>query len=109
MRRLITALPIVLALVSCGRVIGGEGKPPEPTVRGSAYHFQPAGGWHPYGGGLWHWWDPRCLPCQAAADDYCRKPLPKLCWPSYPPYYGWGPPQMGYPGYDGFRDSRKQR
>jgi hypothetical protein len=109
MRRLITTSPIVLGLVLCGQVIGGEGKTPEAPLLQTPHPFHPAGGWHPYGGGLFHWWDPRCFPCQAAADDYCRKPLPKLCWPSYPRYYTWGPPQVIYPGVDGFPDSPKPR
>ena len=59
--------------------------------------LNPAGGWHPYGGGLLHWWNPHCFPCRAAPDDYYRKPLPRVCWPPYPPYYIWGPPEIHYP------------
>lgn len=53
----------------------------------------PAGGWCPYGGGLLRWWGPHCFPRCGAPDDYCRKPLPRTCWPPYPPYYFRGPPR----------------
>jgi hypothetical protein len=52
-----------------------------------------AGGWNP-GGGLWHWWAKCCFPCCGAPDDYCRKPLPCVCWPDYSAYYKWGPPEI---------------
>ncbi len=58
----------------------------------------PAGGWFPYGGGLLHWWPRHCFPRCGAPDDYCRKPLPHVCWPPYPPYYIWGPPEICCPG-----------
>jgi hypothetical protein len=47
----------------------------------------PVGGWHPYGTGMLHWWPHHCFPCGGGPDDYCRKPLPRVCWPPYPPYY----------------------
>jgi hypothetical protein len=100
---------VVLALMSCRQVIGGEGKNPEAPLQQVPHSFNPAGGWHPYGGGLFHWWNPHCFPCESAPDDYCRKPLPRLCWPSYPHSYIWGPSHMGYPGTDGFRDSHRSR
>jgi hypothetical protein len=50
------------------------------------------------GGGLLHWWDPACYPCYGGPDDYCRKSLPKLCWPGpYPSSYIWGPPETCCP------------
>jgi hypothetical protein len=55
------------------------------------------GGCDPYGGGLLHWWNPHCFPSGGAPDNYCRKPLPKVCWPPYPPYYIWGPPEITAP------------
>ena len=55
------------------------------------------GGWQPYSGGLLHWWPRHCFPCAGAPDDYCRKPLPRMCWPPYPPYYTWGPPEGSSP------------
>ena len=51
----------------------------------------PAGGWFPYGGGLLSWWPQCCFPHCGAPDDYCRKPLPKVCWPPYSPDYTWAP------------------
>jgi hypothetical protein len=54
---------------------------------------KPAGGWFPYPGGLIHWWPRDCFPCGGAPDDYCRKTLPKVCWPQYPCYFGWGTPE----------------
>jgi hypothetical protein len=57
----------------------------------------PTGGWNPYGGGLLRWWNCNCFPCCGAPDDYVRKPLPKVCWPAYPPYYIAVPPDTCYP------------
>jgi hypothetical protein len=71
-----------------------DGEDAEPTHHGVLERFHPAGGWHPYGGGLFHWWNPHCFPCQVAPDDYCRKPLPRMCWGAYPSYYGWGTPEV---------------
>lgn len=59
--------------------------------------FSPAGGWFPYGGGLVHWWPRHCFPCNGVPDDYCRKKLPRVCWPPYPPYYRFGPPMAPLP------------
>ena len=50
---------------------------------------QPVGGWFPYGGGLLSWWPGCCYPNCGAPNDYCRKPLPKVCWPPYSPDYTW--------------------
>jgi hypothetical protein len=96
---------IVLTLILSGQALGGEGGSPEAPPQHFAYRLQPAGGWNPYGGGLFHWWNPHCFPCQAAPDDYCRKPLPRLCWPAYPRSYVWGPPEFVYPPGRGFEDS----
>jgi len=63
-----------------------------PPQGGFLKRLSPVGGWCPYGGGLLHWWPRHCFPCAGAPDDYCRKPLPRVCWPPYPPYYIWGPP-----------------
>jgi hypothetical protein len=71
--------------------------PPEDCF---AKRLGPVGGWHPYGGGLLHWWPKACFPHCGGPDDYCRKPLPCVCWPPYPPYYIWGPPDVS-----GFRPS----
>jgi len=56
----------------------------------------PVGGCDP-GGGLFHWWDPHCFPRCCGPDTYCRKPIPKLCWPHYPPCYFGAPPEIGPP------------
>ena len=58
----------------------------------------PVGGWFPYGGGLLSWWPQHCFPRCGGPDDYCRKSLPPVCWPPYPPYYIWGPPEICCPG-----------
>ena len=104
MRSQVTTSLIVLTLILSGQVLGGEGGSPEAPPQQFPHRLQPAGGWNPYGGGLLHWWNPHCFPCQAAPDDYCRKPLPRVCWPPYPPYYVWGPPEIVYPTGHGFRD-----
>ena len=76
---------------------GRAGEPPcgcEAPGDGFAQRIHPVGGWHPYGGGLLRWWDPCCYPRYCGPDDYCRKPLPRLCWPGpYPSSYTWGPPE----------------
>ena len=73
---------------------GGEPAYNESAQQRFLQRMHPVGGWHPYGGGLLHWWNPHCFPRQGAPDDYCRKPLPRVCWPPYPPYYVWGPPEI---------------
>src|SRR5262249_16467193 len=83
----------LIALAVTARGLGGE-----PGCCGPAEHcflkgWQPAGGRPPYGGGLLHWWTPHCFPNCGAPDDYGRKVLPRACWPAYPPYYTWGPPE----------------
>jgi hypothetical protein len=93
------AWALVLALVTSGQVIGSEHGCPEPGgCQNFLQRMSPAGGWHPDEGGLWHWWNPCCFPRCGGPDDYCRKPPPKVCWPPYPPYYFWGPPQTGCVG-----------
>src|SRR5438477_13156322 len=98
------AWTLVLALVTCGQAIGGEAGPSDPGGPHVFERFHPVGGWHPYGGGLLHWWPPHCFPCRGAPDDYCRKPLPRVCWPPYPSYYIGGPPEICYPQGHGCRD-----
>jgi hypothetical protein len=99
---------ILVTLISCGQGFGGVGGENVVPPRGHfLQRFHPVGGWHPYGGGLVHWWDPHCFPRQAAPDDYCRKPLPAVCWPAYPPYYIYGPPEITNPGNAGVRDCNK--
>ncbi len=83
----------LLALLAAGWAGGGEPPCREPRPPCPPWRLAPAGGWFPYGGGLLHWWPPNCFPHGGAPDDYCRKSLPRVCWPPYPPYYLWGPPQ----------------
>jgi hypothetical protein len=97
MRIKAAAWALVLALGSCAQAVGGEYWHPEPYREGVLQRFHPVGGWHPDGGGLLCWWNPHCFPRCAGPDDYCRKPPPNVCWPPYPPYYIWGPPQIAHP------------
>ncbi|HEY7312039.1 MAG TPA: hypothetical protein VH643_21930 [Gemmataceae bacterium] len=83
---------LLLTLFASGRSISGEAPCCEPPGESILQRFHPVGGWHPYGGGLLHWWPQHCFPCGGGPDDYCRKPLPRVCWPPYPSYYIWGPP-----------------
>jgi len=97
MRRQLTIWTFLLTLTMYARALGGGPTYGESPPQHFLQRLHPVGGFHPYGGGLLHWWNPHCFPCQRAPDDYCRKPLPSVCWPPYPPYYIWGPPEIGYP------------
>jgi hypothetical protein len=88
---------LVVALAAVGQGLGAEPSCGESSPECCLKRWGPAGGWHPYGGGLLHWWPRDCFPCGGAPDDYCRKPLPTVCWPPYPPFYTWGPPEICYP------------
>jgi hypothetical protein len=92
MRRRAWMGAVLLALVG-GWAVGGE-----PAVSCFLERVGPAGGWCPYGGGLLCWWDRHCFPRCGCPDDYCRKNLPAVCWPPYPPYYICGTPLAGHPG-----------
>jgi hypothetical protein len=82
---------LLLAVLALGAAAGGE-RPECPPQGSFLQRFHPVGGWHPYGGGLLFWWNPRCFPRCGTPDDYCRKKLPHVCWPAYPPYYTYGLP-----------------
>jgi hypothetical protein len=92
---------ILIGLIAGGWAWGGEPCCPMQPLG-------PAGGWFPYGGGLLRWWDTHCFVCGGTPDDYCRKPIPRLRCPAYPPCYLWGqgvrivpsgaPNQPGLPG-----------
>jgi hypothetical protein len=84
--------PILLAALPARAGDGWAHAPYAPHLFES---FHPAGGWHPDGGGLLHWWNPCCFPRCGGPDDYCRKPPPRVCWPPYPPYYIIGGPPVG--------------
>jgi hypothetical protein len=86
---------LIIALSGCRGLLAES-----PSQDCSVGHIGPAGGWFPYGGGLLHWWPPHCFPCDAAPDDYCRKPLPVVCRPCYPPFYRWVPSEVSYPPCD---------
>jgi hypothetical protein len=101
MRRQVWLGALLSALVASRWGRGGEPPCCPPPQPGFLQRLHPAGGWHPDGGGLLHWWNPQCFPCCGAPDDYCRKPLPRVCWPPYPPYYIWGPPEIGSPQSQG--------
>ena len=88
---------LIVALIAGGRGVCAEPAYCEPPQDCVLKRLAPAGGWCPYGGGLLHWWNPHCFPCGGAPDDYCPKPLPRVCWPPYPPYYIWGPSEVCYP------------
>jgi hypothetical protein len=90
-------------LIAGSQGLGREPRYGEPAPNGFFQRWHPVGGWDPYGGGLLRWWPAHCFPRCGAADDYCRKPLPRLCWPAYPPYYIWGPPEICYPQCNGSR------
>jgi hypothetical protein len=92
---------LLLSLIAASQGLGGEPPCCEPPQQGFLERLHPVGGWHPYGGGLLHWWNPDCFPHCGAPDDYCRKPLPKVCVPGYPSYYIWGPPEIGCPKCSG--------
>jgi hypothetical protein len=80
-------LALLVALVAGARAAGGEYGCCPSCQPCTPNQFGPAGGWNPYGGGLLHWWPRHCFPCCGGPDDYCRKPLPRVCWPGYPPFY----------------------
>ena len=101
----IGAVLLFLALGVPGR--GGQRPCDGPPPTDFWHRFAPAGGWHPYGGGLLHWWDPHCFPRIGGPDDYCRKPLPRVCWPIHPPCPGAGPAAGGPPQLPGPPGVRK--
>jgi hypothetical protein len=92
MRRCAWIAALILTLPASR--LGFAGQPPSCEQDAPCFlqRVAPAGGWFPYGGGLLHWWNPHCFPCCCGPDDYCRKPLPCVCWPAYPSFYVWGPP-----------------
>lgn len=96
MRRQALIAAALIALFAAPWVCGGD--PPCTDLNpGCIGRVGPTAGWFPYGGGLLRWWPRDCFPRYGAPDDYCRKPLPCVCWPSYPSYYIWGPPEFSCP------------
>jgi hypothetical protein len=107
MRRHMWIGAFLTILSAGGRGLGGEPRCCEPVRDGFLQRWHPVGGWAPYGGGLLRSWNPHCFPRCGAPDDYCRKPLPRVCWPAYPSYYIGGPPEICYPQSNGPRDCNK--
>jgi hypothetical protein len=89
---------LVLIAMTGPQALGGEPGACEPPQQRFVQRLHPVGGWDPYGGGLLHWWNPHCFPRYCAPDDYCRKPLPRVCCPPGPPHGTWGPPGLVIPG-----------
>jgi hypothetical protein len=106
MKRYSWLTALFLTLFAAGQGISGEPRCCEPPAEPFLQRVQPVGGWHPYGGGLLHWWNPDCSPHGGAPDDYCRKPLPRLCWPAWPACPTFGPPEICFPQCAGSRDCK---
>src|SRR5262245_50037989 len=87
----------LITLIAAGGGLGDEPKCCELARDSLLQRWHPVGGWNPYGGGLLHWWNPCCFPHCGGPDDYCRKALPRVCWPAYPAFYTWGPPAATTP------------
>jgi hypothetical protein len=90
-------MAVLLALLIVSRVAAGDPRCCEPPQERWLQRVHPVGGWDPDGGCLLHWWPCHCFPRCGAPDDYCRKKLPPVCWPPYPPYYTFGPPEICCP------------
>jgi hypothetical protein len=88
-------MKIVVAGLACTTLtlaIGQSSRGGEPAQFGPRPNqvrcrFAPVGGWNPYGGGLFHWWNPHCFPLPCGPDDYLRKPLPRVCFPQPSPHH----------------------
>ena len=98
----------LLTLIAVGRALGEEPQGCEPPQQCFLKRLSPAGGWCPYGGCLLDWCHRHCCPRCGGPDDYCRKPLPRVCCPSYPPYYIWGPPEICCPHDNSGRACQQQ-
>jgi hypothetical protein len=88
---------VLVMLVAVGQGSTGEPQCCPPPEANFLQRIHPVGGWHPDCGGLLHWWNPRCFPCCGGPDDYCRKPLPRVCCPAYPAFYKWATPESCCP------------
>jgi hypothetical protein len=108
MRRTFGVAALLVALMATGAGMAAEPPCCEPPQECWLQRLGPVGGWNP-GGGLLHWWDAHCFPCGGAPDDYCRKPMPKVCWPCYPPYFTWGPPEVCHPQSNSSGDCNRPR
>jgi hypothetical protein len=100
---------LAVALIAGGQELCAGPPCCEPPQDSFLKRLGSVGGWCPDGGGLLRWWPAHCFPRCGAPDDYCRKPLPRVCWPAYPPYYIWGPPEVCHPETTGPQDCNKPR
>lgn len=94
MRNVLTGIACtVFALTISQTLRGGEPAQPEAQPHRLRCRFAPVGGWNPYGGGLFHWWNPNCFALPCGPDDYDRKPIPRLrCTPAPPDHVHQLPP-----------------
>jgi hypothetical protein len=100
---------LVFSLITCGQGHGEERADRVPPPQSFLQRLNPAGGWNPYGGGLLHWWNLDCFPRSGTPDDYCRKPLPRVCWPANPSFSTGAPPAIADPQHNGPRDGSKPK
>jgi hypothetical protein len=107
MRRQAMIMAALSALIAATGVCGADPPCTDQQPGWSPGRLGPTGGWFPYGGGLLRWWPAECFPRCGAPDDYCRKTLPCVCWPSYPSYYIWGPPEVCCPQTIADRPARR--
>jgi hypothetical protein len=88
MRSVLVGIACTVLSLAIGRS-SRAGEPPQFEAHPHPHQFRgrfaPVGGWNPYGGGLFHWWNPNCFPRPCGPDDYNCKPLPRVCFPSPPP------------------------
>jgi hypothetical protein len=80
-----------------GLALAGEHCVCDPPQEHFLERLAPVGGCNPYGGGILCWWNPKAFPRGGAPDDYHHKPLPRVCWPPYPRFFQWGPPEVVNP------------
>jgi hypothetical protein len=105
MRSQVGIWALMLALAS-GQALAEDRGVCEPPAPHFFQRLRPVGGWHPDRGGLVHWWNRDCFPRCGGLDDYCRKPLPRMCWPPYPPYYISRPPEIHHSRSAGASDTK---
>ena len=96
MRSVLAGIACTVTALTIGqKSYGGEPAESNPQPHQFRCRFAPAGGWNPYGGGLFHWWNPNCFPRPCGPDDYICKPLPRVRCPSPPPNHVHQSPAHG--------------